>query len=94
MVRSKLNSVGNTISKALTHAEISHEEFVLIRDESKKCCKQKESIRMMENQRSDIERHKLIEDGKKMEVDKMVERNEKMIINNLIIDICYGYVNI
>ena len=44
------------MSKALAHTIISYEEFILISNETKKCCQLEESIRMMESQRSDLER--------------------------------------
>ena len=60
LARSKLNSVGNIMSKTLTNFEISHEDFTSIMNEERNFRKQKESIRMMKSQRSDIERNKLI----------------------------------
>ena len=49
----KLNNIENTISKAPTQAEISHEEFVLISNETKKYCRVKQSTKIMEYQRHD-----------------------------------------
>ena len=40
----------------------------------------KESIRIMNNQRSDLEKINLIEEGKKIGINEVVKRNE--IINN------------
>ena len=40
----------------------------------------KESIRMMNSQRSDTEKINLIEEGKKISLDEVIKRNE--IINN------------
>ena len=65
LVRSKLNSIGNKISKALTDNEIIHEDFEIIINEEKKYRELKESIRMMNSQRSDAEKFNLIEEGKK-----------------------------
>ena len=65
LARSKLNSIGSKISKALISNEISHEDFMAIIDEEKKYRQLKESIRMMNIQRSDAEKIKLIEEGKK-----------------------------
>ena len=45
--------------------EISHEDFVTIFNEEKKYRELKESIRMMNNQRSDAKKVSLIEEGKK-----------------------------
>ena len=39
----KLNSIKNTISKALTHAEISHEELELVGNKTKKDSRLKEN---------------------------------------------------
>ena len=63
--RSKLNSIENKISKALINNDISHEDFVTIIDEEKKCRVLKENIRMMKSQRSNTERNNLIKKGKK-----------------------------
>ena len=40
----------------------------------------KEKIRMMESQRSDTEKIKLIEEGKKIDIDEIIKHNQ--IINN------------
>ena len=48
------------MSKTLTNFEISHEDFTSIMNEERNYREQKESIRMMKSQRSDIERNKLI----------------------------------
>ena len=50
LVRSKLNSIENKISKALMDNEISHEDFETIINEEKKYRGLKESIRMMNSQ--------------------------------------------
>ena len=62
--RSKLNRIESKIPEALINNEISHEDFMTI-DEEKKCGELKESIRMMNSQRSDVEKIDLIEEGKK-----------------------------
>ena len=46
----------------------------------KKISTLKESIRMMNSQRSDIEKINLIEEGKKIGINEVIKRNE--IINN------------
>ena len=46
----------------------------------KKCRELKESIRMMSSQRSDVEKINLIEEGKKICINKVIYHNE--IINN------------
>ena len=65
LARSKLNSIESKISKALMDNEISHEDFETIINEEKKYRELKESIRMMNSQRSNTEKINLIEEGKK-----------------------------
>ena len=65
LARSKLNSIESKISEALINNEISHEDFMTIIHEEKKYWDLKESIRMMNSQRSGVEKINLIEDGKK-----------------------------
>ena len=80
LARSKLNSIESKISKALMDNEISHEDFETIINEEKKYRELKESIRMMNSQRSDAEKVSLIEEGKKIGINEIIKRNE--IINN------------
>ena len=60
LARSKLNSVESKISEALINNEISHEDFMTIINEEKKYQELKESIRMMNSHRSDVEKTNLI----------------------------------
>ena len=80
IARSKLNRIESKISEALINNEISHEDFMTIIIEEKKYRELKESIRMMNTQRSDSEKIKLIEEGKKVGINEAIKRNE--IINN------------
>ena len=81
LARSKLNSIESIISEALINNEISHEDFMTILNEEKKYRELKESIRMMNSQRSDVEKLSLIEEGKKKAgINEVFKRNE--IINN------------
>ena len=80
LARSKLSSIESKISEALINSEISHEEFLIIINEEKKYRELKESIRMMNSQRSDVEKISLIEEGKKIGINEVIKRNE--IINN------------
>ena len=80
LARSKVNSIESKISKALKDNEIKHEDFETIIDEEKKYRELKESIRMMNSQRSDAERISLIEEGKKIGINEVIKRNE--FINN------------
>ena len=52
LVSSKLNSTESKISEALMDNEISHEDFMTILNEEKK----KESIKMLNSDRSDAEK--------------------------------------
>ena len=79
LARSKLNSIESKISKALMDNEISHEDFETIINEEKKYQELKESITMMNSQRSDPEKVNLIEEGKKIGINEVIKRNE--IIN-------------
>ena len=60
--------------------EISHVDFMTILNKEKKYWELKESIRMMNRQRSDVEKISLIEEGKKIGINEVIKRNE--IINN------------
>ena len=65
LARGKLNSIESKISEALINNEISHEDSMMIVSEEKKYRELKESIRMMNSQRTDVEKVILIEEGKK-----------------------------
>ena len=80
LARSKLNSIEGKTSNALIDNEIGHEDFMTILNEEKKYRELKESIRMMNTQRSDVEKISLIEKGKKISTNEVIKRNE--IINN------------
>ena len=80
LARSKLNSMESKISEALINNEISHEDFMTILNEEKKYRELKKRIRMMNRQRSNVEKNSLIEEGKKIGVNQVIKRNE--IINN------------
>ena len=76
LARSKLNNIERKISEALINKEISHKDFMTIINEEKTYREQKENIRMMNSQRSDVERINLIQEGKKIGINKIVKRNE------------------
>ena len=65
LARNKLNSIESKISEVLINNEISHEDFMFILNEQTKYRELKESIGMMNSQRSDAEKISLIEEGKK-----------------------------
>ena len=68
------------LSESLINNEISHEDFMTIINEEKKYRELKESIRMMNSQRSDSEKINLIEEGKKIAINKVIKSNK--ITNN------------
>ena len=80
LARIKLNSIESKISEALMDNEISHAGFETISNKEKKYRKLKESIRMMNSQRSDVEKVSLIEEGKKIGINEAIKCNE--VINN------------
>ena len=80
LARSKLNSIESKISEVLINNEISDEDFMTILNEEKKYRELKESIRMMNSHRGDVEKISLIEEGKKIGINEVINRNE--IINN------------
>ena len=80
LARRKLNSIESKISEALINNEISLEDFMAVLNEETKYRELKESIRMMNSQRSDVEKVNLIEEGKKIGINEVIKRNE--IINN------------
>ena len=80
LARSKLNSIESKISEALINNEISHEDFTTIINEEKNYRELKESIRMMKIHRIDTEKKCLIVEGKKIDIDEVIKRNE--FINN------------
>ena len=82
LARSKLNSMESKISEGLINNEISHEDFMANINEEKKYRELKESIRMMNTQRSDSEKINLLEESKKIDINEVIKRN-KIINNNL-----------
>ena len=82
LARSNLNSIENKISHALINNETSiyQQDFIIIINEEKKYRELKESIRMMNSQRSDAEKNDLIKEDKNIGVNEVIKRNE--IINN------------
>ena len=75
LARSKLNSIESKISEALINNEIIHENLTPIFNEEKNYRELKESIKMMKSQRSDTEKKNLIEEGKKIDTDKVIKPN-------------------
>ena len=56
LARTKLNSIANKISEALTNNETSHEDFATITNEENNYRELKESISMMKSQRRNTEK--------------------------------------
>ena len=75
LARRKWKSIKRKISKALINNEISPEDFTVIINEEKNYCELKESIRMMETQRSDTEKNNLIEEGKRKGIDQIIRQS-------------------
>ena len=65
LARSELNSIESKISDALINIEISDVDFMTILNEEKKYRELKESITIINRQRTDIEKISLIEEGKR-----------------------------
>ena len=63
--RSKITSIESKISKSLIINEISHKDFMKFLNEKTKYRELKGSIRMMNSQKSDVEKIILVEEGKK-----------------------------
>ena len=80
LARSKLNSIETKIFETLINNEISHEDHMTIMNGEKKYRELKESIRMMNSQKTDVEKVSLTEEGKKTGINEVIKRNE--IINN------------
>ena len=66
LATNKLNSIESKTSEALINNEINHEGFMAIINEEKKYWELKESIKMMNSQRSDAEKINQIEEGQKI----------------------------
>ena len=79
LARSKLNSIESKISEALINNEISHEDSMMIVSKEKKYRELKESIRMMNGQRTDVEKVILIEEGKKQALMKLLGATKLLI---------------
>ena len=82
LARSKLTSIESKKSEWLINNEVSHEDFMMIINEEKNYRELKESIRMMNSQRSDVEKINLIEEGKEIGINEVIKRY-KIISNSL-----------
>ena len=70
----------SAISKALIDNEISNEDFTTVINEKRDYRELKGSIKTMKSQKSDLERNKLIEDGKRINIGELLDRMRKLII--------------
>ena len=73
LARSKLNNIESKVSETLINGEISHKDFMVIINEEKNYRELKESIRMMNSQRSDAEKINLMEEGKKIGINEIIK---------------------
>ena len=73
LARSKLHSIESKTSEALINNEINHEDFITIANEEKKYRELKESIRIINSQRSDAEKINLIEEGKNIGINEVIK---------------------
>ena len=78
--RSKLNSIERKIPEALINNETIHELFMTTINQGRKQRELKESITMINNHRSDVNKITLTEEGKKLGVNEVIKDNK--IINN------------
>ena len=75
MPRSKLNSIETMLSKVLIDSEISHKEYATIINEEEKYRRLKEDTRMTKSQRNGAEKDKLIKEGKRIGINKIIWQN-------------------
>ena len=77
LARSKLNSIESKIFEPLINNEISYEDVMTIINEETKYRELKESITIMNSQRSDTEKNNLIEEGRKTGINKVINNSLK-----------------
>ena len=76
LARSRLNSTESKVSEALINNEISYDDFMKIINKGKKYRVLKEIIRTIIIQRSDVEKINLMEEHKKIGVNKVIKGNK------------------
>ena len=76
LARSRLNSIESKVSEALINNEISYDDFMKIINKGKKYRLLKEIIRTIIIQRSDVEKINLMEEHKKIGVNKVIKGNK------------------
>ena len=77
LARSKLNSIESKISEVIINNETSHENFMTIINKETKYWELKETIRMMNSQRSEIEKNNLIKEAKKIGINEVINNSLK-----------------
>ena len=77
LARSKLNSIESKMSAIIINNETSHENFMTIINKETKYWELKETIRMMNSQRSDIEKNNLIKEAKKIGINEVINNSLK-----------------
>ena len=77
LARSKWNSIESKISEALIENKISHENFMTIINDEEKYRELKESIRIINSQKSDTEKNNMIEGGKKICINEIINNSLK-----------------
>ena len=80
LARNKLSSMESKISEVLINNELVMKTLWQLLMKKKKYRELKGSTRMMNSQGSDVEKIKLIEEGKKIGINEVIKRNK--IINN------------
>ena len=75
LTRSNLNSIESKISEALINNEVSHEDFMIIINEEIKYRELKESVRMMNSLRSYTAKSNLMEEGRKIGTNKVINNS-------------------
>ena len=75
IARWKLNSIEASISPVLINSEISYKDFATIINQKENYRRLKGFIRLIKFQRSDDEKDKLIEEGKRIGINKIVRQN-------------------
>ena len=65
------------ISKALNNAKISHEKLILVSNETENYYRLKDGMRTKDIQRGNIEKDRLIQHDKRIEVDEILRQNKR-----------------
>ena len=79
LARSEINSIESKISEALINNQISNADFLTIINEEKKYGELKETTKMINTQRSDVEKVMLIEESKTMVLMKLLSLMKLLI---------------